>query len=252
MLNIKKAKELFWKLVEKKLFPDFDNKLTWAVLVIGVILLTPVSLKQVFWNWLIDTINLNLNGRFRLAKIEADSTNYIWGLFLIFLALVHNIIAKKYFPYKTTLLNEKNANILSEVDKNLFLQFLKEFPSDSNTVIFLKEHDFNNSYLINNFQLLEIFVQSWNNAQREFIDKELESKRSELWAKCHAFEMQLIENSHPVNTGLLSCIPENYRNEWTDKSESVKQVINELNRMATECYKLHQDFVRLGRVKLAM
>ena len=46
--------------LKKLIFPDFSNKMTRVVVGLGAtIVLTPVALKQLFYNWLVDTFNLN-------------------------------------------------------------------------------------------------------------------------------------------------------------------------------------------------
>jgi hypothetical protein len=127
MFTPEEVKEFFVKLGKKWFFPDFTNKLTWFVASIGgVILITPTVFKQIFYNWLVDTININSGVHFTLADLQTNCDDYIWGFGLILLSLAHNI-ANKYFIYKAALLDQKKADSLIESDKILFQQFLKEF-----------------------------------------------------------------------------------------------------------------------------
>lgn len=250
MFKKEELKEFIVKYGKKWLFPDFTNKLTWFVAGIGgTILITPVALEQAFYNWLVETINLNSGVPITLAELESGSADYWLGFGLILLALIHNV-TNRYFIYKETAERVNESDALNDVDRELFLRFRREFPSDSRSVMLFKEHDFGNSYHDNNTDELDNFVNNWNTAEREFLNKDLESKRKELWDKCHEFVYALAQGSYYLNGGqLLSCIPDAHRGAW-DWPDHVEEKVNKLNTMGTECFELHRDFVLSGRRKL--
>lgn len=250
MFSKKDFKEFIIKYGKKWLFPDFTNKLTWFVVSIGgAILLTPTLLKQIIYNWLIETINLNSGVPITLAELESGSADYVIGLSLIVLALAHNV-ANRYFLYKESAPARKETEALAEVDRKLFLRFLEEFPSDCRSIDLLQNHDFGNSYHEIKTQELDNFVNYWNTAEREFLDSEIEEKRKEFWDKCHTLVYDLAQGSYYLGAGpMLSCIPDAYRGEW-DWPEHVEKKIKHLNSRSTECFNLHRELVLLGRRKL--
>ncbi|MEZ9950684.1 hypothetical protein AB4376_18295 [Vibrio breoganii] len=250
MFSKNEIKEFIVKYGKKWLFPDFTNKLTWFVASIGgAILLTPTILKEIIYNWLVETINLNSGEYFTLAELKSSSADYFIGAFLVVIALSHNV-ANRYFIYKTTQIGQSEVDSLLEVDRNLFTQFLADFPSDSQSISLLKEHDFGGSYHENNTKQIDKFVDSWNTAEREFLDSELEVKRKELWGKCHTFIYMLANRSYVLHGGpMCSCVPDAYRGAW-DWPPHVDEQIKELNELSTECYELHQELVLLARRKL--
>jgi hypothetical protein len=95
-------------------------------------------------------------------------------------------------------------------------------------------------------QPLESFIDNWNNAEREFINNDLETKRTELWSNCRYFLDALVKNSYCLDGSLSSCIPEAYR-KTHDYPKGVTQTIAQLKTLAEECYKIHQEFIRLGK-----
>lgn len=250
MFNKEDVKELIVKYGKKWLFPDFTNKLTWFVAGVGgAILVTPIAIEQIFYNWLVQTINLNSGVPINLAELEDASADYWLGFGLIFLALAHNI-GNRYFIYKDSRAKVNESAKIEDVDRRLFLRFLEEFPSDSRSVALFKEHDFGASYHDNNIQELDNFVNFWNTAEREFLDQELEVKRKALWDKCHEFAYALAQGSYYLNFGpMLSCIPDAYRGDW-DWPDHVNEKIERLNAMGTECFELHRDLILYGRRKL--
>jgi hypothetical protein len=250
VISKKELKDLAIALVKKYLFPDFTNKLTWFVVTVGgTIILTPTAFKQIFYNWLVATFNLNSGVQFTFAEFESSSDDYILGFSLIALALIHNV-ANRYFIYKTGDIAAAEAKELETVDRKLFEKFLSEFPSNSRSVTLLKEHDFGHSYHDNNTDEIDHFVDTWNTAETEFLDPELEKARKELYIKMHEFIYKLAQSSGYIHTGpMLSTVPDAYRGAW-DYPEHVDVRIKELNEKSTECYKLHQQFLMLGRRKL--
>ena len=84
MFNRNEVKEFIIKYGKKWIFPDFTNKLTWFVVSIGgTLLLTPVVFKQLFYNWLVDTVNLNSGNYITIAELQSDSPDYAIGTSLI-------------------------------------------------------------------------------------------------------------------------------------------------------------------------
>ncbi len=100
----------FNKVLKKWFFPDFTNKLTWLVVIIGSgILVFPNPFKIYIFNWLLTLLNQNIEG-LQIPKID-DGPDYYIGLILILAALVHNILYK-YFETNRNIyeMNVEGAN----------------------------------------------------------------------------------------------------------------------------------------------
>lgn len=250
MFSKAEVKELILKSGKRWLFPDFTNKLTWLVVTLGsTIILTPTPLKLIIYNWLVETANLNSGNKFILAELQASSADYIVGLSLIGFALAHNI-TNKYITYKENQGAKSDQEAYADVDRELFHIFLTDFPSGSRSTRLLREHDFGNSYHEGNTREIDNFVDSWDTAEREFLDAELEAKRRELWETCHVFLYKLSMGSYDLGGGpMYSCIPDAYRSAW-NWPEHVEEKIKELNEYSAKCYTLHRELVLLGRRKL--
>ncbi|PBP65566.1 hypothetical protein CCL19_15360 [Pseudomonas syringae] len=252
MFTGKEIKSFVVECGRKYLFPDFTNKLTWFVAGLGgAIILTPTPLKLIIYNWLIDSFNLNSGKRFTLAELMPDAADYWVGLTLILCALLHNVLYR-YFVYK-----EKQLSFSAERergnghDKKLFDEFLREFPSGSDSVIMLRKHDFANSFNIDMLGHLDRFVENWDKVEREFINPDLEGKRKELWANCMEFNHKLSLGAWDLNGGpVFTCIPDAYRGS-DDWPKHVDDKIADLNARSNKCYELYADFVRMGRHTLS-
>ena len=250
MFSKSDARELIKKASNHWLFPDFTNKLTWYIAALGAATLaTPTAFKEILYNFLVDTFNLNSGKHFTLAELQASSIDPLWGLVLIALALAHNL-ANKY------LLHKKNDYALEEsserraVDKVMFERFLQDFPSNGHSIPFLRYQDLGNSFHEINLSEIDRFVENWDDVEHHFLDRELEEKRTELWGKCRTFTRLLWANAGDVKGGSrLTCIPEAYRGVY-DYPEHVCRIIKDLNEKATECYELHQGFVTFARQRL--
>lgn len=250
MFNKEERKEFLIKYGKRWLFPDFTNKLTWLVVLVGASLfLTPTLVKLAICNYLVKVFELNSGVPFNMEDFKLTTIDYVVGAFLIGIALLHNV-ANKYFIYITSKLESHHSTSTAEVDKLLFKQFIIEFPSNSKSIRFLSEHDFGGSYHENNTDQIEGFVNSWNNAEKQFLDPELESKREELWRNCHSLICKLSNKCFYLNSGpLLTCIPDSCRSEF-NWPEEVNLMVKELNELATECFNSHQSLVSACRRKL--
>lgn len=236
--------------LKKWIFPDFSNMMTRVVVGLGAtIVLTPVALKQLFYNWLVDTFNLNSGNHFTFAELQTSSADYWLGFSLILVALIHNI-AYRVFIYKSDKLARKDQEDLNDVDRGLFKEFLELLPSDGLDVKLLEEHDFGNSHYGNEVKALDKFVHTWNNAQKQFLDKELEAKRDSFITKSRHFIYTLASRSYSLGSGeIFSCIPDAYRGAW-DWPQHVNEQIQELNVLGSELFELHKELVLIARRKL--
>lgn len=85
MFNRSEIKQFVIKYGKKWLFPDFTNKLTWLVAGTGAtLLITPVALEHLLYNWLVETVNLNSGVPITFAELETGSVDYWVGFGLIF------------------------------------------------------------------------------------------------------------------------------------------------------------------------
>ena len=250
MFTKKDIKSFVEKATNHWFFPDFTNKLTWFVASLGgTILVTPTAFKEIFYNFLVDTFNLNGGKYFTLADLQSSSVEPLVGFALIAFALIHNL-ANKYLTHKSSEFALEDNKQLRQVDIDLFNRFLIDFPSDGYSVPFLKDHDLGNSYHDNCLKDINKFVNHWNNVEHHFLNEEIEAKRSELWEKCHSFVYLLASHSYNLHSGpVFSCVPDAYRGAWNYPAH-VHEQLRELNDKATECHDLHQQFVMFARRKL--
>ena len=237
--------------LKKWLFPDFTNKLTWFVVSVGVgILVTPSPLKLVFYNWVIETLNLNSGVPFTLADLNADSAGSIYGFLLIAFGLLHNI-AYKYFSSAGNIQTVEKNNRHVRADTALYEKFVNEFSSNSGAAIFLRDHDLGNSYEGAKTRELEDFYNNWNTAETTFLTTTLEKKKMELWMASKAFLNELASVSGVVNGNVkwFSVIPEQYMGHF-DYPDFVTKRVKKLNDMATHCHQVHQELIALCKEEL--
>jgi len=235
-------------ILKKWIFPDFSNKVTWFVVGLGgAVILTPTPLKQLFYNWLVDTLNLNSGNHYTLAELQSNSADYWLGFGLILLALIHNI-GYRVFIYKSDKFEKEEHEKIVQVDKVLYQEFVKLLPSDGISIGLLKEHDFGGSYHKNKTNDLETFIYTWNNSQKQFLDSELELERAVFFQKINQFTNTLALHSYNIGGSMFSCIPDLYRGgDWPPH---VQEQIKELNTLASDCFEKHTDLVLAARRKL--
>ena len=247
MCNRTELKEIILK---KWVFPDFSNKLTWFVVGVGAaVVLTPTPFKQLFYNWLVDTFNLNSGSHYTLVELQSDSADYWLGFSLIFLALLHNAI-NQIFVYKTEIASRVENESKHAIDRVLIQEFMELLPSDGPDMEFLEEHDFFTSHHGKSWSALNRYVSTWDVPEKNFLDPSLEEKRLNFYNKSKQFMDLLAVNSYSIKDGTYySCVPDLYRGT-RDCPEHVRETIKEINRLGTECFDLHRVLVSDARRKL--
>ena len=223
MFNKLEIKEIVLK---KWIFPDFSNRLTWFIAGLGAMpILMPPLLKQLFYNFIVDVFGLNSGQNYTLAELQLNSSDYWFGFSVIFLALLHNVSCR-ILSYKSDKQEKNDQKELIEVDKKLFLEFIDLLPSDGLDVKLLENHDFGCSHSENEIKSLNRFVETWDNAQKEFLDEELEYNRLVFITKSRHFVYTLASRSYSIGSGsLFSCIPDLYRRSYDDWPVHVNEQI---------------------------
>lgn len=127
-------------------------------------------------------------------------------------------------------------------DQQLFQNFISIFPSNKGSVFFLRDYDLGNSFRASYLDPIIHFIDTWNNAEKEFQNKRIENKKKEFYSKLKCFSTKLYERASPTHD------PEWYSIGMKDMENRNELFIyrDEINRLATEAYKLHQEFVRLA------
>lgn len=250
MFSKAEIKAFILKYGERWFFPDFTNKLTWYVVTLGAgLVIVPQPVKILAINWAIHLFNTNADLGVALPDMEAYD-DYMTGLFLIFMALVHNI-GYKYFELKKSIFSHRVRQDKRIFDTNLLNEFLADFSSESPSLMLLKEHDFGFSFDRRALAGLELFHYRWNGAEYHFIDSEIEGKRSSLHKKCSQFLSKIGEYTIPIGDGDYSSVtPERYRGGGFNLPENVQNQIDELNFLATELHQQHQEFISFSRAKI--
>lgn len=247
MFNKIEIKEFVVKLGKRWLFPNFSNRITWATVTLGTaVILAPTPFKVIFYNWLVDTFNLNSGLHFSLAEISSGSADYWIGFALITAALAHNLFGKWVELHVSESQLQNNASLL-EADRLLFQRFLYEFPSGSRSIYLLQEHDFGNSFNLDSLKEIDSFVDNWKHAETTFLNSELENLKCQLWKKSHEFNWLLARKSAPTCGGRMqSVVPDQHRDDW-NWPEWVDKDVQEVNGLASEVTDLHQKFILNGK-----
>ncbi|MFN7429497.1 MAG: hypothetical protein ACK54T_07020 [bacterium] len=133
-------------------------------------------------------------------------------------------------------------------DKDLFRQFLAVLPS-SGSIEFIRVNNFAGfSFDRRQLERLEDFVHTWNNAEHEFLDPDLEATRKELMTETGRFLHEIAINTFPMpKDAHRSSVPE----EWeTDQPKRFEKVVDTIHTLAAKVVATHTELVRLGRERL--
>lgn len=251
----KEVQLIIVKVFKKWLLPDFTNKLTWLVATSGIaIMIAPNDLKITILNFIIHNINGLLQESFHTLQTESP-VEPKWGFFLVLISLLHNGFYK-YCSLKHDFLENEIKKERRYKDIDLMKEFIKSLPSNSNTVLFLKDHDFANTFPIRKLELLKEFNYDWNNAEYEFVNPELNEILKRFKTHTETFFAKLNPNIGVRFSGsedgelYMSVIKNTIDPEYQEIPKKTQEIINELNDMATKLYEVHQELINYAKTKL--
>ena len=136
----------------------------------------------------------------------------------------------------------------SEHDLSLFARIVELLPED--TIDFLRDHDFDNSFAGNQQQGL-FNIATWEGSRRKFLDGALQRKWAPLQADIKAFVSALAAGTGPVGAGpLFSAYPDNI--DKMNPPDWVADRIKELNEKASVLSKKADSFEHYARERLRL
>lgn len=126
-------------------------------------------------------------------------------------------------------------------DRELLKLFLNILPSDSDSVLFLKEHDMADTAKFSYFQPLNTIREDWNAPDKEFQVKRIEKRKKAFINKLSEFLSLYAKRSSGGANGTISVGPT--EREW---DAEMYQYIEQLNKLANEAYDTYKELVRIA------
>lgn len=249
-------KKYIVKKIINVIFPEFSNKITWALVITGLsIIALPIPYYLMALNFIIDIYNKKFNADIDIIKIDNGNPSTMVAITLIALGLTYNLLSKVpewFFDSIKIKENREKKERQRNSDINLYKEFIKLLPPDSNSIDFLKGHDFGNRFHDSNLKDMTTYCHEWGKAIHHFHDNEIEIKSNELHKELTNFNYFLACNSGYLGSSefismlsdreiaLLSLPPE--------KIETIKKA----NGCATKIYNMYCEFILLCKKNLSI
>lgn len=144
---------------------------------------------------------------------------------------------------------EKSADNIPSHDLRIFHEFQQIFPH-APAVQLLREHDFGAPFLRKSIQPLFDFVETWNQPQKEFLDKELQQALYDLYQAACSMSSHLEEKTVPIGNFEFASVFSDLLRQAGPRPDWVKVETRVLNEQATVFVAIYEDFYRLCRKKL--
>ena len=117
------------------------------------------------------------------------------------------------------------------------------------SILFIHEHDFGGRFCLEQLYELFNFCDERRNPHFEFIDTTLEHARKDLLEKIEQFSDLIAHNTCPIDTSGYNDVPWEWR---STQPERYKQVIEQLNQLASQIWECYSSLVKMGRTKLGV
>lgn len=134
-------------------------------------------------------------------------------------------------------------------DQRLFKDFQTIFPYDP-CVRLLDQHDFGGQFAKSAIQPLYDFYETWDQPEKEFLDKELQAALEGFFKAAEALANHLVEKTVPVgNQTFGSVFSDNQRAEGPRPPHVIEEA-RILNKEASKFVPVYNSFIRLCKQKL--
>ena len=139
-----------------------------------------------------------------------------------------------------------------DADEILYWRFLELLPTAKGVLVFLKELGISLRFREENLRPLDEFLDTWDDAEHEFLDAEIEQKRKSLLATCKVFCSWISQNTADAegcNPGLHEIIPY-CCDEWKPGYQECIRKMEEVQKLSEKLREAHQELVRTARRRL--
>lgn len=135
---------------------------------------------------------------------------------------------------------------ISPSDIQLFKKFQEELPSNGGISFINQQNMAGFSWPNEKIDDLREFFYTWNNAEHEFLDSDLESLREKLYRLVGEYLGLINTNTFVTNNAGMVTVPP----EWEiEDSKQFWEIVNKLHKTAGLIVEAHQEFIRKARYK---
>lgn len=141
---------------------------------------------------------------------------------------------------------ESDREQKKEVDRETYRRFLEVLPTEG-SISFIKNNNMAGfSFDLERLRHLYSFRDEFQDAEKEFLDDELEFKKQKLFSLIVQYIRLLAYKTFPTDNGLQTVPP-----EWEiEQPDEFEKVVKDFHNLADEIVNSHQDLIRTARSKL--
>ena len=134
-------------------------------------------------------------------------------------------------------------------DNKLFYSFLNDLSSNDESIKFIRNFDFKNSFPKEQLNKLYELDKEWNKMDFNFENEELEIAKKDFLHRNRKFLKMIEKKTTPGHLNWLSAIPKKFRKSFYLPTEVLKE-IDSLNDAAINVYKSYENLLDIGSEKL--
>jgi len=171
-----------------------------------------------------------------LLSVAWIMSNPDWEPKITSLTLMATLIGLEYGEERKRLKNP---------DVQLFKKLIQTLPSNGD-IDYIRAEEMAGMIDSERLKQIKRFYYEWKDAEHEFLNRGLEKKRKQLYKVISDFLMCYFANAFQQN-GTLYRVPVEWQVNDPTKYQSA---VDQLNDLADDIYRLHQNLVRSARHKL--
>jgi hypothetical protein len=134
-------------------------------------------------------------------------------------------------------------------DRLLFESLIATLPFEP-TVRLLRDHDFGAPFLIDEIRPLYSFYETWDQPEKEFIDKELRADLAILYRSAATLSNHITEKTVPIGAGRFASVYSDSLRADGPRPDWVLEEAKVLNEQASLFVPIYVEFVRKCRERL--
>ena len=151
----------------------------------------------------------------------------------------------QHYPH----LKPASGQQLMSHDQLLFQEFQSVFSYEP-AVRLLREHDFGGPFIRKAIQPLNMFVDTWDQPEKEFIDQELQAALSDLYQAAQTMAYHINNKTVPVGNGELASVYSDSLRAAGPRPDWVREEARIINEQSQLFVPVYEKFFRLCREKL--
>ena len=144
---------------------------------------------------------------------------------------------------------EEKKSTTIEHDKEIYKKFLEILPSNSESIVFLKEKSFRSPFNNNEFHNFHKLYYDFNGEEDKFVDIDMNLKQKELYNSISSLINDIAMKTYPLeHNAQYNSVPSEWQNNKQNKL--FEKTVQDLDKLGENTLKIYEELIQIAKKKL--